>query len=284
MQHIQDILYKSCLQISQYIQTGNNYQHAAISGSNSSNDDVKHLDLWTNNLLKRNLLSCSLVKCISSEEDAKIVFSQYPDAPYMIAFDPLDGSGNIDINITIGTIFAVYQLGKDGKVKSGRQIVMAGYCMYSQTMQMVIAEKGKPVYLYFSESDRHEIRMPEKGNMYSINDSNRYRWKDNQKYTQLVDKFIAEGRTSRWIGCLVADGHRTLIKGGFFAYREDEKNTNGRIRLLYEAYPMAFIFEQAGGYSSDGKLDSLLDVEFNEENIHQKTGIILMGKGERNMI
>lgn len=279
MEEIQNIIYQSCLDISNYIRSGNSHHHGSISGTNSSADDVKHLDLWTNDLLKTNLLQCRFIRYISSEEDENIIPTPYIKAPYLIAFDPLDGSSNIDVNISIGTIFAVYKLNDDGKIVNGRQIVMAGYCLYSQSMQMVIAEKNKPVYLYYNQKDRHIISIPEGGNIYSINESNKYKWKDG-RFNILVQQFIKENKTLRWVGCLVADGHRTLLKGGFFAYPEDTKNESGRIRLLYEAYPMAYIIEKAGGFSSDGYLESLLDVEFDEKNVHQKTGIVLMSAKE----
>jgi fructose-1,6-bisphosphatase I len=282
MDKIQKNLYQSCKQISEYIQSGNSHHHGAISGTNSSADDVKYLDLWTNELLKNNLSKCSSIRYISSEEDTNIIETPHTSAPYLVAFDPLDGSSNIDVNITIGTIFAVYKLDADGKLVNGRQIVMAGYCIYSQLMQMVIAEKNKPVYLYYNETDRHIITMPKSGDIYSINESNKYRWKDS-RFNILVQQFISENKTLRWVGCLVADGHRTLLKGGFFAYPEDTKNESGRIRLLYEAYPMAYIIEKAGGFSSDGYLDSLLDVPFDETNVHQKTGIMLMGSEEHKL-
>ena len=112
MEEIQNIIYQSCLHISNYIRSGNSHHHGSISGTNSSADDVKHLDLWTNDLLKTNLLQCRSIRYISSEEDENIITTPYIKAPYLIAFDPLDGSNNIDVNISIGTIFAVYKLNK----------------------------------------------------------------------------------------------------------------------------------------------------------------------------
>lgn len=280
MNEIINTIYSSCHDIANYIYHGNSHQQGSLHGAkNQSADDVKNLDIWTNELLKNNLSKCTLIRYISSEEDENIIDTGNKDAPYLIAFDPLDGSGNIDINITVGTIFALYRLNNEGKIVNGRQIEMAGYCIYSQAMQMVVAERGKPVYIYFNKDDKHEIKMPKKGSIYAINESNKYRWLD-QRYGKLVDKFIEDGKTSRWVGCLVADGHRTLVKGGFFSYPKDSKNPDGRIRLLYEAYPMAYIIESAGGYSSDGSNKSLLDTGFSHDNVHQKVGIVLASETE----
>lgn len=282
MEEIFTTIYSSCQEISNYIHNGNSHHQGSLYGNkNESEDDVKHLDIWTNELLKNNLSKCSEIRFISSEEDEDIIETANKNGKYLIAFDPLDGSGNIDVNITVGTIFAVFLLNNDGKIINGRQIEMAGYCMYSQSMQMVIAERNKPVYIYFNQNDKYEVKMPKQGSIYSINESNKHRWL-NKKYNNLVNHFIEDGKTSRWVGCLVADGHRILIKGGFFAYPEDSKNQRGRIRLLYEAYPMAYIIESAGGYSSNGK-ESLLDVPFSYENLHQKVAIILCSQKEMNI-
>jgi fructose-1,6-bisphosphatase I len=284
MNSIFNTIYSTCQEIADYIHNGNSHQQGSHHGSkNQSADDVKNLDIWTNELFKNNLSKCAQIRYISSEEDQNILDTGNENGEYLIAFDPLDGSSNIDVNITIGTIFALFRLNNNGKIVNGRQIEMAGYCIYSQAMQMVIAERDKPVYIYFNQSDKHKIQMPLKGSIYSINESNRYRWID-KKYKKLVKQFILDGKTARWVGCLVADGHRTLMKGGFFAYPSDSKNRTGRIRLLYEAYPMAYIIESAGGYSTDGDHKSLLDVPFSYENIHQTVPIILASKEEMDQI
>lgn len=280
MEEIKTILFTTCLEISQYIRNGNSHNHGKISGKNISNDDVKELDNFANNIIKQNISKCKYVRYIASEEDTNIIDTGYNNAPYLVSYDQLDGSGNVDVNITVGTIFAVFKLNKDGKIVDGRQVKMAGYCIYSQSTQFVIAEDDKPLYIYFPNNDRHIINIPSRGNIYSINESNKYRWMDNMRYRRLINNLIKEGYTSRWVGCLVADTHRILLKGGFFAYPRDEKNKNGKLRLLYEGYPMAFIMESAGGYSSDGRLSSLLDVEFDMKNIHQKTGLVLSSGDE----
>lgn len=284
MQEIQNTIYQVCRDISEYIRNGNNFHYASFSdhGKNQSDDDVKHLDIYANNLLKTRLSQCHEVRFIASEEDDNIIQTNNHSGKYLVSYDPLDGSQNIGVNITVGTIFAVFLLNEEGKIKNGHQIEMAGYCLYSQSFQMVVCQRGEPVYLYFNEYDREILQMPIKGKVYAINESNKYRWID-PKYQRLVDIFIREGKTQRWIGCLVADAHQILIKGGFFSYPRDEKNISGRLRLLYEAYPIAFLIEQAGGHSTNGYHESLLDLTFNNNNIHQKVPLILAGKYEMDL-
>lgn len=124
------------------------------------------------------------------------------------------------------------------------------------------------------------IKIPIKGNFYSINDSLSEKWTD-KRYTTLINEFKEDCYSTRWVGSLVADAHRTLIKGGFFAYPENTSNKEGKIRLLYEAYPFAHIFKIAGGKSSNGLIDNVLNIPF-PKNIHQKTTIILSSPEEYN--
>ena len=121
------------------------------------------------------------------------------------------------------------------------------------------------------------MKLKEKGNIYSINEANKHIWCD-KRFVPFIDSRIKENYSTRWVGSLVADAHRTLIKGGFFAYPANEKNKDGKIRLLYEAYPFAHIFEVAGGFGSNGE-EQLLDIPF-PKNIHQKTPIILSSNSE----
>ena len=192
----------------------------------------------------------------------------------------LDGSSNIDVNITTGTIFAIYKF-KDGKIQSGRNIVAAGYCLYGGSTQLVLAdEKGVNMYQLINnnfEIIKENIKVRVIGSTYAINESNKHIWIDS-RYKKITESLINKNYTARWVASLVADAHRTLLKGGFFAYPGDKRNSNGKIRLLYEAYPFAYIYEKARGYASNGKIN-LLDVDF-PKNIHQKTPIILSSKFE----
>ena len=255
--------------------------------SNISGDDVKELDLLTNSILKNILLDCELVRKIGSEEEDTLCETRFKNAPYLVCYDPLDGSSNIDVNITTGSIFCIYKYNDDGTITDGRNIVASGYSIYGGATQYLVAYENKlQFYQYSAQKQQFDIlndnlRIKSKGSMYSINESNKKMWLD-KRYEQLVDKCIDEKYTCRWVGCMAADGHRTVIKGGIFAYPENRKDTSGKIRLLYEAYPFAHIFHIGGGFSSNGNVN-ILDVPF-PENIHQKTPIILCGKYENDLI
>ena len=250
---------------------------------NFSGDDVKQLDLMSNVILKTNLEKCVQVRCIGSEEDKELHYTEHKNAPYLICFDPLDGSSNIDVNITTGTIFAIYKYDDKNEITNGRNIIMSGYSLYGASTQYVIAyQNNVSMYQYVPSEQQFvcvktNMRLKEKGNIYSINEANKHMWCDN-RFAPFIDSCITKNYTTRWVGSLVADAHRTLIKGGFFAYPANKKNEDGKIRLLYEAYPFAHIFEVAGGFGSNGE-EQLLDIPF-PKNIHQKTPIILSSNSE----
>ena len=275
MDEILNSLKISFIKISNIIRNNeDNALFKSVTLTNSSGDKVKKLDITSNDILKNNLKKIKSIRAIGSEEDKEIIFTDNNDGKYLICFDPLDGSSNIDVNITVGTIFAIYKY-NDNNIINGNNIIMAGYCLYGSSTQLVIADSEVNIYQLDSNNKFNLVfknwKIPEKGVYYSINESNKYLMDD--KYLKLIDKFINLNYSTRWVASLVADAHRTLMKGGFFSYPENSKNKDGKIRLLYEAYPMAYIFEIAGGKSSDGK-NCLLNVPF-PQNIHQKTPIIL---------
>ena len=254
-------------------------EHVNISG-----DTVKKLDILSNIIIKKELEKCVLIRNIGSEEESELVTTKHANAPYLVCYDPLDGSSNIGVNITTGTIFAVYKYDSDGEISSGRNIILSGYCLYGGSTQCVIATNERCAMYQLNPKEKFfkcinpKLTMPVMGTIYAINESNKFSWID-PRYCTVVNKFISKGYTARWVASLVADAHRTIIKGGFFAYPGNKKNLSGKIRLLYEAYPFAFIFEKVGGVSSNGELN-LLDVPFPKTNIHAKTPIILAGKSE----
>lgn len=284
-------LEKSFIEISELIQnsSSNNLENY-IEKYNISGDDVKQIDILSNIILKENLSKCSLIRAIGSEEEKELVYTEHNDAPYLICYDPLDGSSNIGVNITTGTIFGVYRYNEDGEILSGRSTVMAGYCLYGGATQYVIANEGKvSMYQYkpinsksvkINESItkkfvliQDNLTIPEKGKIYSFNEANRNKWMDT-RYQKIIDLLLEKGYSARWVGSMVADGHRTLLKGGFFSYPANSSNTTGKIRLLYEAYPFAFIFEAAGGKATNGDVP-LLDIKYPKHNCHLKTPIVL---------
>jgi fructose-1,6-bisphosphatase I len=219
------------------------------------------------------------------------VFTHDRRAKYLVVFDPLDGSSNIEVNISIGTIFGVLRrtdvhadVAPAEFLKPGRELLAAGYVLYgSSTMLIITTGHAGGVHGFTYDPTvgefflSHEnIRTPEKGSSYSINEGNTARWTDPVRRWNawIKEENKADGRPygSRYVGTLVADAHRTLIKGGIFAYPADTKNKTGKLRLLYEANPFAFIFEAAGGRASTGT-DRILDIVPTE--LHQRVPLVL---------
>ena len=280
---IVDILKKCFIEISDLIKNKNSLDlgNVIYDQYNISGDNIKKLDDIANEILKTNLQNCELVRSIGSEEEQTLINTQYYNAPYLVCYDPLDGSSNIDVNITVGTIFAIYQY-KNNQIQNGRNIVMSGYCLYGGSTQMILSFNNN-INIYQLINNQFQLvkenqTCNKRGKIYSINESNKNIWLD-KRFNILINKLIEQNYTTRWVASLVADAHRTLIKGGFFAYPANEKNKCGKIRLLYEAYPFAYIFETANGIASNGQI-SLLDIDFPKHNIHQKTPIILSSQYE----
>ena len=280
-------LEKCFIHISELIRQTNSVNLGRIANiHNASGDDVKTIDVMSNDIMKEKLSKCALIRTIGSEEEDDFHYTKFTEAPYLICYDPLDGSSNIDVNITTGTIFSVYAYDANNKIADGRSIVMSGYCLYGGATQYVLSYNNKLSFYQYSAQDKSfyllndNLKMKEKGAIYSLNESNKKAWTD-ARFNQLIDSFIEQKYGARWVGSLVADAHRTLIKGGFFAYPGNRKDTEGKIRLLYEAYPFAHIFHNAGGFSSNG-VCSILDVPF-PAKIHQKTPIVLCGKYEHDL-
>ena len=271
---------QACISISNEIRYSDSLDLSEIEGKhNNSGDNVKKLDLIANNILKYKLMKCRHIRTIGSEEENYLIPTGFVGGKYLLCFDPLDGSSNISVNITTGTIFAVYEY-IDDEIQSGRNLVMAGYCLYGGSTQLVVARNTVDIYSLgkdgFKKTHR-DWKIPVQGKYYSINESNKHIFID-EKYNQIIETLIKKKYSSRWVGSMVADGHRTLIKGGFFSYPGNKNNPDGKIRLLYEAYPFAYIFEISGGESSNGEVN-ILDVPFPNE-IHQKTPIILSSRNE----
>ena len=289
IQSVLESLKSSFIKISKEISNNNPLQMSNIISKNSSDDDVKKLDIISNEYIIEELLKNKYVKTIASEENPELLDAN-KEGVFFVSFDPLDGSSNIDSNITIGTIFAIFIDSDIKKKPLGDSIIVAGYCLYGGSTQLVYTKKtiGNQVVNLHLLNDKNnfihvnELKVPDKGKVYSINESNKYIW-NNNRYKILVDNFIKCGYTQRWVGSLVADAHRTIIKGGFFSYPADKKQ-NGKLRLLYEAIPFCFILEQAGGkgYLNDN-LSNWKDTMF-PKNIHERTPLILGSKTEIEMV
>ena len=259
--------------------------------TNVQGERVMKLDEIANVTLRSVLARRGHCAAIVSEEEGTIQhISDDPRAKYIVLYDPLDGSSNIDCNVAIGTIFAILKKRGEGGLpvseadvlRPGRDLVCAGYLLYSASTMLVLTF-GRGVYGFTYDPGigefflSHEnIRCPEKGNIYSINGGNSTRWSPEiRKWAAWIkeeDKATGRPYSSRYVGSLVADAHRTLVKGGIFAYPGDIKAPNGKLRLLYEANPFAYIFEAAGGAATTGT-DRILDIQ--PDNLHQRVPLVL---------
>lgn len=263
---------------------------------NVQGEKVQKLDMLANSIIINSVEAGGHVCIMGSEEveEPIPVPPQYPKGKYVLQFDPLDGSGNIDINASIGTIFSIHQrkseAGTPGKLsdclQSGSEIVAAGYVIYGSS-NMLVYSAGDGVHGFTLDPaigefllSHEEIRIPESGNIYSVNEGNYHKWsKGVQDWVDWI-KAPAENKTAyrhRYIGAMVADLHRTLLRGGIFAYPADNKNPDGKLRLLYEASPMAFIVEAAGGSASDGK-QRIMDIQ--PDALHQRTPLYIGSKND----
>jgi len=262
--------------------------------TNVQGETVQKLDIFANNTLIRCLESGGQVCLMASEEvdDPIPIPTRYPRGRYVLMFDPLDGSTNIDVNISIGTIFSVHKRLSPGDdpglrdcLQSGSRQVAAGYIIYGSSCMFVFTS-GDGVHGFTLDPSVGEfflshpdIKMPERGKTYSVNEGNETVWdarvRDWVGWLKTPDKQHGRPYSGRYIGTLVADFHRTLLKGGIFAYPADAKNKNGKLRLLYEAAPMALLAAQAGGLASTGE-QAVLDVVPTE--LHQRVPLYIGSK------
>ncbi len=256
---------------------------------NVQGEEVQKLDEYANEVFLYTLGRSGHFCIMATEEDDETIPipEGYKCGHYSISLDPLDGSSNIDVNVSIGTIFAIHRKVSSGEkgalgdlLQTGRNMVAAGYVVYGSSTMLVMST-GNGVHGFtmdpsvgeFLES-HPDIRIPEKGKTYSINEGNYPYWSAGVKgfidYLKETDKDSARPYGARYIGSMVADMHRTLLKGGIFMYpadSKDPKKPRGKLRLLYECSPMAFLCEQAGGAASTGT-GPILDVEPTE--LHQR--------------
>ncbi len=271
----------------------------AVGTQNVQGEAQQKLDVYANDKFKAALEARDQVCGVASEEeDEAVAFNKElnKNAKYVVLMDPLDGSSNIDVNVSVGTIFSIYRrvspIGtpptEEDFLQPGHKQVAAGYVIYgSSTMLVYTTGNGVNGFTYDPSLGTfclsHENMMiPEDGHIYSINEGNYIRFpmgvKKYIKYCQ--ESAPEEGRpyTSRYIGSLVADFHRNLLKGGIYLYPSTESNPNGKLRLLYECNPMAFLIEQAGGLASDGE-NRIMDLE--PQELHQRVPFFV---GSKNMV
>jgi fructose-1,6-bisphosphatase I len=263
--------------------------------TNVQGEEVQKLDEFANDVLCSVLERSGRCVMVASEEveEARMLGGS---GQYVVCFDPLDGSSNIDVNISIGTIFCVLRAlpgarggpgSLDSLLQSGRNIVAAGYSIYGSATTLVLST-GQGVHGFTLDPGVGEfflshpnIRCPDRGGTYSVNEGNFTRWDERMRkwvtWIKSDDKAQGLPYGHRYVGSLVADAHRTLLKGGIFAYPADKKSPGGKLRLLYEANPMAYLFEQAGGTATNG-VDAILDLQ--PKTIHDRTPLVLGSKHE----
>jgi fructose-1,6-bisphosphatase I len=256
--------------------------------TNIQGETQQKLDIYTNNIFINAITNRAVVCGIVSEENEDFIILNGSDNSmnnkYVVLMDPLDGSSNIDVNVPVGTIFSIYRrvtptgtpVKKEDFLQKGKQQVAAGYIIYG-TSTILVFTKGNGVNgftlnpaigsFYLSHPN---IKIPLEGNIYSINESNYLYFSQGVKdYLKHCQKF-KQGNpyTARYIGSMVADFHRNMIKGGIYMYPNCGTHNNGKLRLLYECNPIAFIAEQAGGKATDG-LQRILDIKPSE--IHERS-------------
>ena len=246
------------------------------------------LDVYANRALLHCLGVRDTVGVLASEENEEPVtlHANRGNAKYAIVFDPLDGSSNIDVNVSVGTIFSILRLpevrqGSDDILQPGIKQVAAGYVVYGSSTIMVYTA-GCGVHGFTLEPavgayvlSHENIRMPASGKYYSVNEANSESFPP--AYRDYLHQLRQRKYGSRYIGSLVADFHRTLLKGGVFLYPPTESHPDGKLRLMYEANPIAFIAEQAGGCATNGA-GRILDIQ--PASIHQRTPLLVGGTDE----
>lgn len=275
--------------------------HGAAGMQNVQGEAVQKLDVMSNEiLLEANEWGGNLAALASEEmEEPRPIPTHFPKGEYLLLFDPLDGSSNIDVNISVGTIFSVLRCPKvaDGSLceptesaflQPGNRQIAAGFAVYGPTTTLVLTV-GDGAHGFTLDRETFtfvlthpEIRIPADTAEFAINMSNQRRWEPPVK--RYIDECLAgkdgpRGKdfNMRWVASMVADVFRVLSRGGIFMYPRDAKNKDGRLRLMYEANPMAFIVEQAGGAATDGAT-RILDVQ--PKGLHQRIAVVLGSKNE----
>jgi fructose-1,6-bisphosphatase I len=267
---------------------------------NISGDVVKKLDEFADQTIYRAMDHIGHLCVMASEENEDLlqIPANYPAGKYVLLYDPLDGSGNIDANITIGTIFSIYRrVSSSGPgtmedvLQPGHRQVAAGYILFGSSM-MFVYSTGHGVHGFTLDPSvgefllSHEnLRMPARGTIYSTNEGNYGRWSPHmQQYIRyLKEEHPDSGRpyTLRYVGSLVADVHRTMLYGGVYCYPGDTKNPNGKLRLMYENKPLGYIVEQAGGAASDGT-QRILDIQ--PTSLHQRSPLFIGSREEVRLV
>ncbi|CCE61762.1 hypothetical protein TPHA_0B00900 [Tetrapisispora phaffii CBS 4417] len=277
--------------ISQTIRKAELINLVGLSGtSNSTGDDQKKLDVLGDEIFINTMKGSGNVKVLVSEEQEDLIVFNNAEGGYAVCCDPIDGSSNLDAGVSVGTIVSIFRLlpGSKGSIKdvlrSGNDMVAACYAMYGASTHLLLTT-GAGVNGFTLDTEKGEfiltqpdLRLPSSRSIYSINEGNTKHW--DAKIQKFIDslKTCENNYSSRYIGSMVADMHRTFLYGGLFAYPADKKSPNGKLRLLYEAFPMAFLVEQAGGKAVNDEGKRILDLV--PKNIHDKSSVWLGSQDE----
>ena len=282
----------ACKVIGAQCRTAGLGDHQGNSGETGHHGgEVKRLDKFANDAFAHHFDHTGLAAAIVSEEmeEPYVPAGDSEGARYVVCYDPIDGSSNIEVDVTVGTIFSIQERVDPSRpprmedlLRPGTHLQAAGYVLYGPASVLVLATpSGVDAYTQDPRTGdflltEHGLRLPPRGPIYAVNEANYRKWDAGPQ--RLVDALRAGGvgemKTSRYIGSLVADFHRTLVKGGIFCYPGETKKPEGKIRILYEAAPLAFIAEQAGGAASTGE-GRILEVE--PRAVHQRTPILIGG-------
>jgi fructose-1,6-bisphosphatase I len=258
---------------------------------NVSGDEVKKLDEFADETIYKAMDHGGHLCVMASEENEDLLHipDHYDHGNYVLIYDPLDGSGNIDANVTVGTIFSVFRrVSPSGKgtmqdvLQPGYKQVAAGYVLFSSSM-MFVYSTGHGVHGFTLDPTvgefllSHEnIRIPQRGAIFAVNEGNYNRWEPGMRryidYLKTENKSEGLPYSGRYIGSLIADFHRTMLYGGIYCYPGDSRNPNGKLRLMYENNPLGYLVEQAGGSASNGK-QRILDIV--PEKLHQRTPLFI---------
>lgn len=261
-------------------------------GENTSGDTVQKLDLFANEKLidcLKNSGECCGVASEENEDFIPIPSIGSKTSKYVVVFDPLDGSSNIDVNVSVGTIFGIYRrksapgtpVDLADFLQKGTELVAAGYVLYG-TSTLLVYTTGRGVNGFTLDPtigefclSHTDIQIPERGNYYSVNQG--YYLKFDVEMRRYIDYCSDMNLRLRYIGSMVSDIHRILFQGGIFLYPNTRKYPQGKLRLLYECNPLSFIVEQAGGRSIDCQLQRILDLDVN--HLHQRATIAIGSPG-----
>lgn len=287
-QLLSDIIAASKIIAAHIRRAGLTSTQGAVGGTNVSGDQVQKLDMFAHHTFLDVLGRSGRFAAYTSEESDEMILSPTSGGKYIIHLDPLDGSSNIDVNVSVGTIFSIYRRPTaTGKLTTRRLLmpgtrqVCSGYVLYGSSV-MLVYTTGHGVHGFTLDADIGEfflshphLTFPSECTYYSINEGYADRW--NNTMTSAINQYKKDGKKARYIGSLVADFHRNLLKGGIFIYPADAKNPQGKLRLLYEANPMAFLAEQAGGAATNGQ-QRILDIT--PTSIHQRVPLFIGHKAE----